>query len=752
MTDSVLSFRPSADYDDALARAAEAWGVELEYWDIWGKHHVPPAQARQAVLGSLGVACGSREQLDRALEEKLWREWSRLAPATIVASAHRPVQVAVSIPAELSGGVLIAEVRWEDGASETVETPVAALAPAGEAELRGRRFARGTLVLSFALRLGYHELRLTVGLAGRTETSVTRLILGPDQAWLPARLERGGRAAGLAVSLYGLRSERNWGCGDTTDLERLIDWCADTAGVGFVALNPLHAIANRQPYNTSPYLPTSVFYRNPLYLDVERIDEFRASLWARQWLDSPQAQGEIRALREAELVEYERVWRLKLVVLRTLFREFLRQWRANSPRAQAFRSYIEQEGELLDLYARYCALDEWIHRHDREVWIWPDWPGQYRDPESPGVEAFAQRHWRLVLFYKYIQWQLDLQLAGAQRRALERGMEIGLYHDVALAADRCGSDLWAHRRLFVAGCRVGSPPDDFAPQGQDWAFPPPSAPAHRADGYRHFIETIRKNLRHGGALRLDHVMRFFRLYWIPDGMTATGGAYVRDSAEDLLRILALESVRNRVIVVGEDLGTVPDSIREALARYRILGCRVLFFEKHPDGEFKAPADYTRAALVSATTHDLPTLAGFWMARDVEARRAAGLLPDQESCRRQFEARVWEKQKLLDAVFRLGLLPDWHGRSARDLPELTGELHNALIGFLTSTPSMLMALNQEDLTKETEQQNLPGSTWQYPNWRRKMRYRLEELETAPPARDFVAMFRHWLEQSGRQGGL
>ncbi|MEK7752054.1 MAG: hypothetical protein AAB654_09075, partial [Acidobacteriota bacterium] len=192
MTDSVLSFRPSADYDEALARAAEAWGVEPEYWDIWGNHHVPTAHARQAVLGSLGIACDSREQLDRALEERLWREWSGLAPATIVASAHGPLEIAVSIPAELSGGMLTAEVRWEDGASETVETAVAALTPAGEAELRGRRFARRTLVLPFALRLGYHELRLAVSVAGRTETSVVRLILGPDQAWLPARLEQGG--------------------------------------------------------------------------------------------------------------------------------------------------------------------------------------------------------------------------------------------------------------------------------------------------------------------------------------------------------------------------------------------------------------------------------------------------------------------------------------------------------------------------------------------------------------------------------
>jgi 4-alpha-glucanotransferase len=629
-----------------------------------------------------------------------------------------------------------------------METPLAALAGLKDAELRGRRFTRRKLVWPVESRLGYHELRLTLRAAGRVESSVTRLILGPDQAWLPPRLEQGGRAAGLAVSLYGLRSDRNWGCGDLTDLERLIDWCAGTVGVGFIALNPLHAIANRQPYNTSPYLPATLFYRNPLYLDVERVEEFQASPAARRFLASRRVQAEIRALREAEFVEYERVWRLKLVTLRIVFREFLRGWRAGSARADAFRAYIEREGDLLDLYARHCALDEWIHRHDGDVWIFPEWPPALREPDSTAVEAFAARHWRLVLFYKFIQWQLDEALAAAQRRAVERGMEIGLYHDVALATDRFGSDLWAHRRFFVAGCRVGSPPDDFAPQGQDWAFPPPNSPAHLADGYRHFVETIRQNLSHGAALRLDHVMRFFRLYWIPDGMNATTGAYVRENAEDMLRILALESVRNRVVVIGEDLGTVPDYIRDALARYRILSYRLLFFEKRGDGGFKTPDEYARAALVSATTHDLPTLAGFWTARDVEARRAAGLLPDDESYRRQIDSRAAEKQRLLDIAHRLRLLPEWHGRAARDLRELTGELHNALIGFLMSTPSMLMALNQEDLTKETEQQNLPGSTWQYPNWRRKMRYSLEELEQSASVRDFVAMFHHWLERSGR----
>ena len=318
------------------------------------------------------------------------------------------------------------------------------------------------------------------------------------------------------------------------------------------------------------------------------------------------------------------------------------------------------------------------------------------------------------MFYQYLQWQIDLQLAAAQQRARDRHLSIGLYHDLALATDRFGSDLWAHRPFYVAGCRVGSPPDDFSPKGQDWAFPPPNSARHREDGYRLFAESIRKNCRHGGALRIDHVMRLFRLFWIPDGSDATEGAYVRERNEDLVRILALESVRNQVVVVGEDLGTVEPSIRETLARFGILSYRLFYFEKNERGEFRRSDEYPRQALVSSTTHDLPTLAGFWVGADIAARRAAGII-DDEAQRAQREQRQTEKQKMLDVLFQLGLLRADLPRVAEAYAELTGELHNAIVGFLARTPSQLLAINQEDLTKEVNQQNLPGSTWQYPNW-------------------------------------
>jgi 4-alpha-glucanotransferase len=343
---------------------------------------------------------------------------------------------------------------------------------------------------------------------------------------------------------------------------------------------------------------------------------------------------------------------------------------------------------------------------------------------------------------------VDRQLAAAQTHAGSHGMSIGLYHDLALATDRCGSDLWAHRSFYVDGCRVGAPPDDFNPKGQDWAFPPPNSARHHEDGYRLFAESIRRNSRHGGALRIDHVMRFFRLFWIPDGYEAKDGVYVHDFAEDLLRILALESVRSRSLIIGEDLGTVEPYIREALRKFGILSYRLLYFEKNRDGSFRRPDEYPRQALVSVSTHDLPTLAGFWTGRDIEARRAAGVLRDDADYREQWRARAEEKQRMLDVMFALGLLPEWFPRRASDVAEFTGELHNAAVGFLARTPSELMVLSGEDLFKQTDQQNLPGTTDQYPNWRGKLRYDLGELSTDAEALGCVGMFRKWLAETGR----
>jgi 4-alpha-glucanotransferase len=722
-------------FDQLLDRACALFGIDSGYWDIWGKYHTTSVEARQAILRALGVDAASAEGLERSLAELDRREWSRVLPPVKVALAGAPVEVTLNVTEAWLGEVAHITIRQEDGQTSNWEFQLSALPRVDTAVIDGTPMVRVRATLSVQLPLGYHDLRVRLN---GTESAM-RYIVAPERAHLDSR-----RSAGVCVSLYGLRSQRNWGCGDLGDLGVVIEWVGRDLGASFIGLNPLHAIHNRRPFNTSPYLPNSIFYQNFIYLDVESMNDFQASHRAQRLRACPETEREIAELRATPFVEYERVAALKVRFLKLCFIQFLGS--ASPGAAQAFSAYREREGDLLVRFATYCALDELLHRRNPDLWVWTDWPEPYRDPDSPAVREFAQKHWRRVLFYQYVQWQFDVQLAEAQQHARDRGLSIGLYHDLALATDRFGSDLWSHRDFFVAGCRVGSPPDDFSPKGQDWAFPPPNAARHREDGYCLFVESIRKNCRHGGALRIDHVMRLFRLFWIPDGSDPTNGAYVRERNEDFVRILALESVRNHVTVVGEDLGTVEDAIRDTLARFGILSYRLLYFEKE-GAEFKPFDRYPAQALVSSTTHDLPTLAGFWLSADIEARRAAGLI-DAESLRHQTDVRRQEKQKMLDVLFRLGLLRDDLPRQADAYPELTPDLHHAIVGFLARTPSLLLAINQEDVTKEVHQQNLPGSTWQYPNWGRKMRYTVEELR-GPEAAGYTRMFADWIQQTGRQ---
>jgi 4-alpha-glucanotransferase len=644
-----------------------------------------------------------------------------MLPPVLVVGESAPIAIPVRAPAALAG--LDLEIVTEAGQKHRLWLDLQNVPAAQSTQIDGALHTERLAGIALKLPLGYHE-----ACAG---DCAMRLIVTPDAAYVPAA----ARCAGLGIALYGLRSKRNWGCGDFRDLKDLIGWAAPALDASFIALNPLHTIANRRPFNISPYLPNSIFYRNFLYLDVESVPGFDG---IRARFGDAKTIAETECLRAAPFVEYEQVAALKRRALDLIFE-------ANPPDADC-REWIAREGDLLRLYATWCALDEHLHAANPDLWVWPDWPNEYRNPESPAVKDFARGHEREILFHGWLQWLVDGQIADAQRHAREAGMSIGLYHDLALATDRCGSDLWAHRAAFVAGCRVGAPPDDFSPAGQDWSFPPPDSRRHREDGYRLYAESIRKTLRHGGALRIDHVMRLFRLYWIPEGHDATRGAYVRERNDDLVRILALESVRNRALVVGEDLGTVEPEVRKTLAQFGILSYRLLYFERDRE-RFKRPDEYPGQALASATTHDLATIAGFWTGSDVEARLHAGMI-DRAAYEAQKASRARDKQSLLDALFAADLMPKDYPRAADRIPELTGDLHYAIAGYLAGTPSLLWLVNQEDMTKESAQQNLPGTTTEYPNWSRKMRWSVEDLNGLDEARNSATMLRNWAQRTGR----
>jgi len=686
---------------EALERAAAGWGVELEYTDTWGRTHLASDETLRGALAALGVLTFSQHDLDISALARDLDRWSRAFDHTVVVFEDSQV-LALRIPAERAGNSVKIEFRWENGEIEHHWFWLPELQELERVSIAGHEFISKRVPLP-ALRLGYHDLRAYWMKEPEQQAfEDARFIVCPRRA-----REVEGRMAGVALSLYGVRSARNWGCGDFTDLRAMVDVLAPS-GAAFIALNPLHAIPNRQPYNTSPYLPLCSLFRNYLYLDVERVPGYLPE-------DAPQR--EIVALRKTELVEYELVADIKLRALRQAFARFTKSGHTGD-----FEEFVQVEGALLHDFAVFCALDEHFHRGNPEIWLWKDWPARYQDPRSPSVAKFADEHRDQVLFHKFMQWQVDRQLAEVQDHAIAQGMKVGLYHDLALATDRFGADLWMNRRFYARGARVGAPPDELAPGGQDWGFPPPNREAHRENGYELFAQSIRKNARHGGALRIDHVMRFFRLFWIPDELKAAQGVYVKDYAEDLLGILALESVRGGFIVIGEDLGTVEWSVRNKLGEMGILGYRLLWFEKNPDGSFRLPHEYPAHAAVSTTTHDLPTLAGFVEGRDIEARRAAGLV-DQAGYDSQWAARREEIVRLENALQRAGFAHD-------------------PLAFVLGTPCALAIVNQEDLTGETEQQNLPASTWQYPNWRRKMKIAVEDL--GPIAEEL----KRRLEKSGR----
>jgi 4-alpha-glucanotransferase len=736
-----LTFQKSNNYEDALGRAAAECGVDRQYWDIFGHSHEASLDALKKILSALGWDITNAGTID-AKRAQLFSDLNTrtLRPTIVVGDSERVVPLTLAADAL---GTVHYEITLESGDRVAGDVDAAQLPLLHEVDFDGKRWRTCQLPIPTGVPLGYHRLRVRVDYPGAVQAN---LILCPDRAYLPERLDKGGKTAGFNVALYGLRSKRNWGCGDFTDLRALIDWSTRAVGFSFIGLNPLHALHNRTPYNTSPYLPLSLYYKNLIYLDIEKVPEFATSSAAVALFHDAGIERQIASLRESPFVQYHEVDALKVRFLRLLHQEFRQPENRYSERARNFDAYCEREAELLEKFALYCALDEILHEQDQNRWTWRDWPLEYQTPDSAESRSFAEAHRATLEFYKYIQFVIEEQLAATQQHAKTCGMEIGLYHDLAVATDSCGSDLWAHRAFYVNGCRVGAPPDDFSPKGQDWGFPPPNVPANRSDGYRLYRESIRKILNFGGALRIDHVMRLFRLFWIPAGMEAAQGTYVRDNALDLMRILALESVRSRNVIVGEDLGTVTDEIRDMLARFRILSYRVFYFEKHRDGAFKGSSEYPAQALVSSATHDLPTLAGFWLNRDIEARKAAGLA-DEQGYWNQIADRKREKQHMLDVLHFEKLLPDGYERDAAKLPEFSGELHNAVIGFLMNVPSMLLLINQEDFTKETEQQNLPGSTSQYPNWQRKMRLSIEDLGT-PEGQGYSQMFRHQLARSGR----
>jgi len=707
----------------ALDRLCELAGIAAEHTDIWGKNHRPSDETRIALLRAMGIVADAAgvEAALKGREERLWRR--ALPPVAVLREEALPYRWEICCEERHRGQAQRWSLTLETGETRTGEFQPGELPRLAEHAIDGVRYLKAAFEWRERLPLGYH--RFTLQPPEGAAPSLLTLIIAPGRCYTPAALQGAGRVWGPALQLYALRSGRNWGIGDFTDLRNAIE-IAGRAGAGIVGVNPLHALFPHNPDHISPYSPSSRAFLNVLYVDVEAVPEFAECEIGRAAAATPEFQARLRALRAAERVDYRGVADAKLWALRALYEHFRkRHLAARTGRGEAFLSYQRSGAESLLRFALFQALQEEFHAHDENVWGWPVWPEPYRDPASPQVRAFLDANRERVEFYAWLQWLAEEQLAACGRRSWELGLGVGLYQDLAVSVDRAGAEAWAWQSAYAEAASIGSPPDDFNMSGQNWGLLPLIPEALAESAYAPFVATLRANMRHAGALRLDHVMGLMRLFWIPPGGKPADGAYVHYRLADLFGVLALESWRNRCLVIGEDLGTVPDAVRDGLAPLGVLSYRLLLFERERDGGFMAPAGYPAQALAAASTHDLPTLKGLWIGHDLDLRAKLGLYPSDEQRERQVVERAQDRARLLMALRREGLLPAGATVHPVSVPEMTPELALAIHVFLARSPARVMMVQMEDVLGQLEQVNLPAMSAEYPNWQRKLPLNLEE---------------------------
>ena len=698
-----------------LGALAGAKGIETTYVDVSGRTVPTSDRTREAILHAMGVDASSEALAGQALDRlRRTRAETPIDPAYVISSPGRSkARLGVRVPAGR-------RVDW----SATLVTE-----DGERRELSGRTVVRdGQARVTFGElpAPGYHRLEVRLAAGDWRGGGTTALIVVPPSCFPVTAALGSARGFGVWANLYAVRTERDWGIGDVGSLHALVEW-AGGAGADFVGVNPLHALFDRGT-EISPYSPVSRLYRNPVYVDVAAVPEFGAA----PGQIPPELASALSDPRAARQVDYPSVLLHKLGILRLLHAEFVRRERtAPTERGRAFARYVAEQGTPLRDYATFMALDETVTAAAGPTW-WRRWPAGFRSPDAPGMDAVRSEHAEAIEFHCFVQFELDRQLAAVADAARAAGMRIGLYQDLAVGSSSGGSDAWSHGELFRLGATIGAPPDPFSASGQNWGLPPIDPAELAARGFDYWIRLVRNAMRHAGALRIDHAMGVGRLFWIPEGSTASDGAYVRYPERELLGILALESHRARAVVVGEDLGTVPAGFGRTLARYQILSSRVLYFERTRRGAFRASSAYSPRALVTTTTHDHPPLRSFWEGEDIEIGIAIGRIAATDgTAARKYRAR--ERANLVRRLREEGLLAE----ADPEYETLLVAVHQ----FLSRTPSPLFGAGLEDLAAETAPVNIPGiGPERYPTWSRRLGRTLESLVADPTVNAALAAAR------------
>ena len=699
-------------------------GITLEYYDIAGQRHEPDPAVRQALLAATGYAVDDDAGVAAMLERVGRRRWHPGPPTVrVLRLTDAPLQLDLVLDSGRAGQAVNWEIVEESGRCHRGETRFDATDCLEETVIDGLRLFRFQLELPAVQEPGYHRLEVRIG---ESEPMRTSLIVAPPFCYQPPQFDDGRKVWGLSLQLYTLRSRRNWGIGDFTDLEAVAETFAPL-GADLIGLNPLHALFSQLPENASPYSPSSRDFLNPIYLDIEAIAELEHCAAARELVFGEAFQAKLRRLRDSDLVDYSEVWSSKLAVLHLLYACFHdRRQSLDRERFSDFTRFRREHGKALFEFALFEALQAHFHRHDNALTRWQDWPDDFRNPDSTAVLQWAERHGDDIEFHMYLQWNAARQLAAAQRRCRQLGMGIGIYRDLAVGDEKSSAQCWTESSSCAAGVGIGAPADDFNPNGQNWDLPAPLPQAMQDRAYQPFVRTLRANMQHAGALRIDHIMGLMRLFWVPSGYPPKRGTYVDYPFDDLLGILALESQRQRCLIIGEDLGTVPDQVRKALYDNRILSYRIFRFEKDwHHGTMTPPGDYPRDALCTGGSHDLPTLIGYWRGTDLELRDRLDLYPSPDIGRQQHELRARERGEIIAALAREGLIQEQELPHCGEAAAFAGELTLAIQRYLARSESIVMMLQAEDIMLQQEQVNVPGTVDEYPNWRIKLETNLED---------------------------
>lgn len=668
---------------ETLEQQAVHAGIDLGYHDINGTYHVTKTEVLESIVAVL---------------DKSKPDSDGLYLNTMV--AHENGEESLQMPSEFHGAEAVLLIDEANKCQTLTVYP-------GDNDTLWIKLPQ--------LACGYYTLSAETG----GKSCFVRLIVAPESVYQPKLLANGGRMNGLTMHLYSLRSERNWGIGDFTDLLNLMKYAAEKK-LDFVGINPLHALFTSKPAFASPYSPSSREWLNPIYLDVEKVGAFTYNEQLKNWLAQPKIRQRIAALRITETVTYTAVWACKRDALHMAFNAFEQDTceAAENERA-VFEAFVLEKGKALQGFGLFEALDQYYSRPGQVGW--QSWPSEFHQPDGEAVEKFARSHEREIRFYMWLQWLCAEQLREVNQAAAEYGVKLGIYGDLAVGVARGSADTWLNRQDYCMDLAVGAPPDPLGPTGQNWDLPPLNPLMLKHMGYEKFAHLLRENMRLYGVLRIDHVMALCRLWWVLNGKTADFGAYVHYDAEVMFAILALESRRNRCVIIGEDLGTVPDEARHLLNRYQVFSYKVMYFSKGWNG-FQLPEEYPEQAITVISTHDVAPLAGYWTGKDLDTMFKLGTLPDAAAFQTALDEREHDKADLLDKLKETGCLGADVQMPAKADETLLAALHK--YGALSR--SKLYAVQLENLLGVIDNLNVPGVTEGYPNWAQKMPVSLEDF--------------------------